>query len=182
MSGTWVTSTELYQFADEAAQLLAYKCGAFTTVDTSITVSSGTAGYSLPASNVFSLGAWLVANNLRFSTVRELQALDATWPATSGPSTRASLDAGSVGTITLYPNPTVGGTLAVLAEEYPATINLASSTVSLPTVFQDWASYAMMEGAKRKESDGRSEEMAQHFQGRVDLYLTIANYLYGEGA
>jgi hypothetical protein len=182
VTGTWVTSTELYQWADEAAQKLAYACGAFTTFDTSITVSSGTPVYELPAANVFTLAAWLGTQNLRFTPVRELRALDATWPVTSGPSTRASLDASAVGSITLYPNPTAGGTLTQIAEEYPATIALGSSTVALPSVFEDWASYAAMGGARLKESDARQEEMGQHFEGRVELYEAIADYLYGTGA
>jgi hypothetical protein len=181
-SGTWVTSTELYEWADEAAQKLAYATGAFITLDMSITVSSGTAAYTLPAANVFTLAAWLGSNPLRFTPVRELQALDATWPATSGASTRASLDAGSVGTITLYPNPTSGGTLNQLAEEYPSMIADGSSTVALPSVFQDYFSYAAMAGARLKESDARMEDMAQHFEERAALYLAIADYLYGIGA
>jgi hypothetical protein len=181
-AGTWVTSTELYQWADEAAQLLAYRSGAFVTVDTSITAIGGTAVYTLPASNVFTLAAWLGSTNLRLTPVRELSALDATWSTTSGASTRASLDAGSVGTITLYPKPTSGGTLTQIAAEAPATINLATSTVALPTVFQDMFSYAALAGARGKESEGAQPEMAEHYQGRVDLYLAIADFLFGPGA
>jgi len=182
VAGTWCTSTELYQWADEAAQLLAYKSGSFVTEDTSITVTAATATYALPSNNVFSLAAWLGSTNLRMTPVRELQSLDATWSATSGPATRASLDAAAVGSITLYPNPTVGGTLTQLAEEYPSTIALGSSTVALPSVFQDWASYSMLAGARGKESEGAQLEMSQHFEGRVELYLAIADFLYGSGA
>ena len=134
----------------------------FPTLDTSITVTSGTAVYSLPASHVFTLQAWLAGAELRITPVRELGAIDSTWPITSGPSTRASFDAGSVGTITLYPNPTVGGTLAQVCEEYPATVSVSASTIALPTVLQDFFAYACLAGARGKESDGMQIEMGEH--------------------
>jgi hypothetical protein len=181
-TGTWVTSTELYQFADEACQRLAFLTGAFITYDTSITVTSGTALYNLPASNVFTLAAWLGSNALRITPVRELFALDAAWSATTGPAARASLDAGGVGTITLYPNPTAGGTLNQLAEEYPATVALGSSTVPLPVPLQDWLSYEILAAARRKESDAWQPDMADHFDQRSATYREIIQHLYGVGA
>lgn len=54
-AGSWVTPTELYQFADEAGKRLAREAGAFVTVDNSIAVTAGTAEYTLPASHVFSM-------------------------------------------------------------------------------------------------------------------------------
>jgi hypothetical protein len=181
LAGTWVTVAELYQWADEAAKKIAYESGVFITYDTSIAVTSGTAVWSLPASNVFTLAAWLGSNALRITPVRELWALDGTWTATSGPSTRCSLDAGSVGTITLYPNPAVGGTLNQVAEEYAAPIALGSSTVALPSVLQDYFSYAMMAGARGKESDAAMPEMAAHFEERMKLYEQVIEHLYGPG-
>jgi hypothetical protein len=181
VTGTWVTSTELYEWADELAQMLAYKCGVFVNLDTSVTVTAGTALYTEPASNVYTLAAWLGTTNLRLTPVRELWALDNVWSATSGPATRASLDASGAGTITLYPNPTAGGTLSQLAEEYPATIASGSSTVALPTVLQDAFTYAQLAGAKSKESDATDAGAAAHYQARVDLYVAICDFLYGKG-
>src|SRR5690349_11209405 len=58
MSGTsWVTSAELYQYADEAAKRLARECGAFIDWDDSITVTPGTAAYNLPANHVYTIFA-----------------------------------------------------------------------------------------------------------------------------
>ncbi len=181
-TGTWCTSTELYEFADEAVQRLAYLTGAFITYDSSITVTEGTAVYAEPAANVFTLQAWLGDVNLKLTPVRELWALDSTWSATSGASTRASLDAGSIGTITLYPNPSAGGTLNQIAEEYPSTIALDASTVQLPIPLQDWLSYRMLEAARRKESDGTQTEMADHYEQRAATYEEIVQRLYGVGA
>lgn len=178
---TYVTSDELYGFADEAAQLLAYRTGTFITVET-IAVTAGIARYVLPAANVFTLGAWLGSQNLRISPVRELAALDATWPTTSGPPTRASFDADVPGVITLYPRPTAGGTLKLIAAEAPASIAAGSSTVQVPQVFQDLFSYSALNGARIKESEGRQQEMGEHYGARADLYLDVAAFLYGGGA
>lgn len=178
-AGSWVTSNELYQWADELAKRMARESGVFVTYDMSITVTAGTAVYNLPASHVFTLGAWLGSTWLRITPVAELWALDGTWPATSGPAARASLDAGSVGTITLYPNPTVGGTLWQVTEEFPAAIAPGSSLVAAPTVLQDYFSYAMLEGARGKESDAMMPEMADHFAERLKLYGQVVEHLYG---
>jgi hypothetical protein len=177
----YVTVAELYQWADEGAKKLSYAAGVFVTVDTSITVASPTAVYALPGTHVFTLMAALAGVPLRITPVRELEALDATWPATSGPATRCSFDAGAVGVVTLYPLPTVGGTLAQICQEFPATIAQGSSTLGLPTVMQDYFSYAMMAGARGKESDAAMPEMAAHFEERMKLYEQVARELWGRG-
>src|SRR6185312_7105688 len=107
----WVTTTELYQFADDAGKRLSLAAGAFPVLDSSTAVSAGTAAYSLPATHVFTVMAWLVYTGgappqiLRPATQQQLEALDGNWPTTSGDPTRISLDAGGVGSATLYPNP-----------------------------------------------------------------------------
>ena len=115
---------------------------------------------------------------LRITPVRELWALDGTWPATPGPAARCSFDAGSVGTITLYPVPTAGGTLSQVCQEFPAD---GSTELALPAVLQDLFSYAMLAGARGKESDSAMPEMAAHFGERVKLYEQIAEHLWGPG-
>ncbi len=177
----YVTVTELYQWADEAAKRLAYESGVFLAFDATITVTSGTAAWNLPAAHVFTVMIWLGTALLRISTVGELFALDGVWSLTSGPSVRASFDASGVGTVTLYPNPTAGGTLSQVCQLFPATIALGSSTVALPTVLQDWFSYAMLAGARGKESDAAMPEMASHFEERMRLYDQVIQHLYGPG-
>jgi hypothetical protein len=180
LASTWVTVNELYQWADEAAQKIAYASGVFIKFDTSMTAFAGTAAYNLPAAHVFTLAVWLGAQLLRMTPVRELWAMDNSWSFTSGPATRCSLDAGTE-ELVLYPNPTVGGTISQICEVYPATINLGNPTVALPTVLQDWATYAMLAGARGKESDACKPEMAAHFEERGKLYEAIIEHLYGVG-
>lgn len=180
-AASWVTETELYQWADEAAKRLAYRAGVFITVDTSITVTPSTAAYNLQANHVFTLAAALGGTPLRITSVRDLWALDGSWPATSGPAQRCSLDAGAVGTITLYPKPTAGGTLEQICQEYPGTVEAGSSELALPTVLQDYFSYAMLAGARGKESEAAMPEMAAHFAQRVAMYEQVIEHLWGPG-
>jgi hypothetical protein len=180
----WVSVAELYQHADDAVKKIAYKSGVFLSLDQSITVTAGTAVYELPATHVYTLMAALVPATgspqlLRLTPVRDLWALDGSWSTSSGDAKRCSLDAGSVGTITLYPNPITGGTLAQVAEEYPAQIQAGATTVALPTVLRDYLSYAMLAGARGKESEAAMPEMAKHYQGRLDLYEQIIEHLWG---
>jgi hypothetical protein len=180
-SGCWVTVAELYQWADEAAKQLSYKAGVFVVNDSSITVVAGTAAYSLPATHVFTVAAWLGTTPLRVTPVRELWALDATWPASTGPASRVSIDAGCVGTITVYPKPTAGGTLSQVCQEFPSAIVEGSTTVALPRVLEDYFTYAMLAGARGKESDAAMPEMAKHFRERMGLYEQVMEHLWGPG-
>jgi hypothetical protein len=154
-------------------------------LDTSFTVAPGTAAYTLPAAHVFTLLAWLVyaglpVQFLRLSTVGQLFALDANWATTTGDPVRASMDAGSVGTITLYPNPILAATLKQICQEFPAVAS-GSSTLALSPVMQDAFTYALLAGARGKESDVRMEDMANHYRQRVELYESIADHLFGPG-
>ncbi len=181
----WVTTTELYQFGDDAAKKMAYGVGIFLVLDDSIEVEASTAVYSLPPSHVFTILAWLAYSAapvqlLRLSTVGQLFALDASWAATTGSPVRASMDAGSVGTITLYPIPTASATVNQVCQEYPG-VSDGNSQLALSPVMQDAFTYALLAGARGKESDARMQDMADHFAGRVDLYTQIADHLWGPG-
>lgn len=180
-----VTTTELYQFGQDAAQKMAYSVGLFLLVDDSITLVPNTPAYNLPAQHVFTILAWLLYTGLpiqllRLSTVGQLFALDANWGTTTGNPVRASLDAGSVGTITLYPNPVGAATLYQIYQYYPVVL-FGTSTLPLSPVMQDAFTYALLAGARGKESDTAMPEMAAHFSQRVDLYQQVADSLWGPG-
>jgi hypothetical protein len=182
-SSSWVTINELYQFADDAIKRLAYQAGLFPIYDTSITIVANTPTYALPGTHVFTVAAWMGTQPLRITPVRDLWALDATWQNTINPTAlRCSFDAGSIGTITLYPNPTVGGaTLAQICQEFPGTVASGSSVVQLSLVLQDYFAYVMLLGARGKESDYAQPDMAQHYQERVSLYEQVMEHLWGPG-
>lgn len=183
-AATWISTDELYEHADEAVKKIAYNSGVFITLDTSVDVTAGTGVYALPATHVYTLAAALLAELgpprvLRITPVRDLWALDGSWPATPGASTRCSMDAGSVGTITLYPLPIENAELQQVCEEFPGQVEDGASTVALPTVLQDYLSYAMLAGARGKESEAAMPEMAAHYRERMDLYEQIIEHLWG---
>ncbi|HWE51402.1 MAG TPA: hypothetical protein VG273_16540 [Bryobacteraceae bacterium] len=186
-SSSWVTQAELYQFADDAVRKLAWKHGLFIVYDNTISVTAvAGAVYTLPAAHVFTLLAWLAYSGgpvlLRLTTVRDLWALDGAWPAAAAaPPVRASLDAGAVGTITLYPPPNASSTLCQVCQEAPSTVASGASTIQLPLVLQDYFTYAMLAGARGKESDAAVPEMAAHYRERVAMYEAVFDHLWGPG-
>lgn len=187
VAGRWTGPAELYQFADDAVKKLAYEVGAFTVHDASIATVSGTALYSLPATHVFTIMAWIVyagssPQMLRMTSVGQLFALDASWVATTGNPMRASLDAAIDGTLTLYPQPVAIGTVNQILQEIPAAVVAGASSIPLSPVMQDYFSYAMLAGARAKESDAAMADMAAHFGERMGLYEKVADHLWGPGA
>jgi hypothetical protein len=189
-SEAWVSSAELYQFVDDALKHLSYQAGIFVGLDTSVAVAAGTAVYVLPASHVFTIFAWVAPQAgvggsnqaLRATPVGSLFALDETWATTTGEARRYSLDAGSVGTVTVYPIPLNSGTLNQICQEFPGTVSAGAPQVAtLPSVLQDYLTYAMLAGARGKESDYALPEMAAHFRERMELYERIIEHLWGQG-
>jgi hypothetical protein len=186
VSTSWVTETELFQWADEAAKRLSYEAGVFVTYDNSTNVLAGTAAYALPATHVFTVSAALLyvgwLQLLRITPVGALFALDAAWTAAPpGDPVRLSMDAGGPGTATLYPGPANNATLGLVAQEFPGTVSLGASTLPLPMVLQDYFSYVLLRGARLKESESRMEEMARHFDERIKLYDSIMKAYFGAG-
>lgn len=180
----WVTIPELYQFGDDAVKLLARTSSLFLTYDASVAITGGTSTYATPASHIFTEGAWLSGppvQLLRLSTVGQLFALDANWPAAAGIPSRLSLDAAGVGFEVLYPSPLAAGTLAGILEICPPTVTSAASTIPVSSIFQDYFSYAMLAGALGKESDSARPEIAAHAKERLALYGAVIEHLFGAG-
>jgi hypothetical protein len=181
--------SEFYQWADEYAKRLAHRCGVFVERDTLTTVEPGTAVYPVPEGHIDTIHVSITTSGgdgtplrLRPSTVRDLNALDATWPTTTGIVTRYSMDAGGVGTITLYQNPSSSGNagmLAVIFHQFPAAIALGSSVVQIASPIGDYFQYGMLAEARRKQSEGAMPEMADHFDQRVAMYEQVMLKYWG---
>jgi hypothetical protein len=182
----WVTLAELYQFGDDAAKCLARMSSLFLTCDASINVVASTPLYNLPAAHVFTLSAWLINTGgllqmLRLSTVGQLFGLDGNWSATTGSPSRVSLDAGGVGTATLYPNPVANATLAQVLQEYPAAVVAGSSSVPVSPILQDYFTDWLLAASRGKESDSAMPEIAAHMGERLKLYESVIQHLWGSG-
>jgi hypothetical protein len=176
--------SEFYQWADEAAKRLAHRCGVFVERDAGTLVTVNTAQYPVPAGHIDSIHvsfitAGPVSLRLRPSTVRDLNALDATWPTSTGVVARYSMDAAGVGTITLYRIPLVQGNLAVIFHKFPPQIQAGSSLVAIASPIADYFQFAMLAEARRKQSEGAMPEMADHFDQRVALYEQVMKKYWG---
>lgn len=182
----WLTAAELNQWANRAVKHLAVRTGIFVTFDDSITVAPGTAQYDLPEGHIYTVLAAVGTKLLWITSVGELWALDTSWAATDASNTadelpeRASLDAGGLGTITLYPIPVAAGTIAQVLQQMPVGEN-AQATMVLPLnpILQAYITDAMLEGARRKESDHRAEDMADHYAERMKLFEAVCENLWG---
>lgn len=179
----WLTAAELQEWSDRAADHLAVATAVFLTFDESIAVAAGTALYTLPTGHGFTVLAALVGANkvLRITPAVELWALDSNWQAAAadpvaGPL-RLALDAGALGTATVYPVPVAADTLAQVMQQDP----VSKATLPLPQVLQGYFSDAMVLGARRKESDHRQAEVADHLEQRLLLYDKVIQHLYGAG-
>jgi hypothetical protein len=180
----WVTPAELYQFADDAVKGIARSTALFLVYDQTTNVVAGTPQYALPANHVFTESAFLIyagplVQLLRLTGATQLFALDATWPATSGPPVRLSMDAADIHAGVLYPNPVANAVLAMVLEVYPPDVTVLAHVLPVTGILQDACSYAMLAGALAKESDNSRPEVAKHCRERMGLYLAIADKLWG---
>ncbi len=178
----WLQDVELYQWADEASQRLAHQAGVFAEWDNSATAVSLTSVYPAPVNFVNLVALYYAGAKLRETNVAELAALDANWPATGGTPIRASIDAGNLGTFTLYPMPTSSGAVILaLFDKYLPTISAAASALPISSPAQDYFAYHMLAEARGKESEASMPDMAQHFRKRVQMFEEIFAKYYGGG-
>jgi hypothetical protein len=172
-------SDEFYQWADEAAKRLASNCGVFVERDASTTTSPNVAQYPVPAGFVDAIHVSADGRALRPTSVAELDALDSTWPVTTGVVQRYSMDAAGELTITLYRIPLDGESLAFVYHRFPADITAVASVINVASPIADYFRYAMLAEARRKQSEGAMPEMAAHFDERVALYEKVICSYWG---
>jgi hypothetical protein len=178
----WLATTEPYQFADDALKRLARMTGAFMTYDSSIAITAPTNVYAQPAGWVLTASAWLVGGSqLRITPVATLFALDQAWNTTYGAPARVSFDAAGAGNAVLYPVPNINGTLGQVMAVLPPTVTSGAPSIALSPVAQDYFTYAMIAGARGKESDSAMPEVAEHMYERMQAYEKIFTQLWGEG-
>lgn len=187
----WLTSGDLYQFADEAAKRLAWTCGIFKVFDSSVAIANGTGPVTLPPGHVFTAFAYIdygagVIQILRLTNVEQLYALDAGWTSLAGSPTRLSFDAGApgsggLGIATLYPSATASGSLNQVIQQTPPTVQAGASVLQVTPCIQDYFTYALLEQALAKESDHARPEVSAHATERMRLYEKVFQQYYGPG-
>jgi len=178
----WLTESELYTYFDEAAKQLA-RSGVFVDEDSTVTLSAGESQYTTPAGWISSVRVSGAQGVLRPASTFELEALDSAWETAQGPPYRYSMDAGPLGTVTLYPQPTANQqheTLTHVYHRFPPDVSTAQTAVPVPEPVADYFAYFALQRARGKESEGAMPEMAAHFAERVQMYEQILASYWGE--
>jgi len=165
----WCTQSEVYSWLDEAAQRLG-ELGLFVQQN-SQTLTPGTAQYPLSANWLQTIHASASGSLLRAASAEELEALDSEWTVTQcvtgEPSSRYALDAGPLGTITLYPQPADADTLSTIDQVSPATVTYLQTLIPAPPPVSDYCFYFALMRARGKESPNAMPEIAAHAADRV---------------
>ena len=176
----WWSDSELYQWADEAAQRLARRFGVFVERDASGSIVEGTASYGVPLRHVSTIHVSIAGVALGPSSVEEIEARDANWVDTSAASDSWLWEAGTDYT-RIYPTPddTVTGSLARIFHRYPATIDSSNYLISIPAAIRDYISWFILAEAHKKESEGRKPEVGAHFENRLGLMEKVIESYWG---
>lgn len=177
------TEDELYVWFNEAAVRLAGCSNVFVERDTSITAAIGTPTYDLPVAHMKTIQADLNGTVLRARTVKELEALDAGWPATEGTPKAFALDNEGMLKITLYPVPDAGAdgkVVGLIMRETPATVSAAAGFLTAPAILEDYFAFSILAEARAIETRAPMLEISQWLKGITGMYeQTIQSYLGG---
>lgn len=177
------TEDELYTWFNEAGRRLSGRVGIFVVRDSSITLATDTAEYDLPDAHQATIQADVAGQFLRARTVKELEALDANWPAATGIPKSFLLDVEGVKEVTIYPAPDAdfdGDALNLIMRSLPAEVSSSAGFLTAPVVLEDYFAFSILAEARRKESHAAMPEIAQWLDGICGLYeQTIQSYLGG---
>ena len=167
----WTTEAELNTWGDEALKRLANRTGLFVEWEAGRDVDTGQAEQALPTGHIAVIFASYNGASIRPTTAAEFEALDPDWPDTADTPERFSMDA-IAQKLRLYPSPDAdNGALTLI---YRTTV---AATLPLPVL--DYLGYAILDEARRKESDAAMPEMARHFAERAKLYETLFEHYWG---
>jgi len=172
------TETDLYKYADEGVQRIARACGVY--VDrTTATMVSGTAEYATPARHLSTLQIDINGSALRPASVRDLEALEDTWEASTGTPTRFVQDYQGTAKVRLWKKPTAGGTLAWIYQQLPPDVTKAADTLDGSGPMEDVITFSVIAAARSRECDGSMPEVAAHCEERLAQFEQIFTHLWG---
>lgn len=170
------SQSELSGWATDALAELARTTGAHIERFASIAVAAGDPTYALPSRLTSIIHISLNDQALRYATVRELEALDADWQATTGTPARYTRERGFT-TVRLYPKPTGSGTLQVIGHTTPES----SSNVRVAAPVLDAVLFRVLAKARAKRGDGAMPDTAQQSSAVVELLVSAIRGIWGEG-
>lgn len=178
------TETEMYEWFNESARRLSGCAGVFVVRDTSLTSVLATGTYALPDAHQATLQADLAGAVLRPRTVQEVEALDAAWPATSGPPVAFLLDVEGVKKLTLYPvpdAPSAAKTIGLIMRSLPNDVSSSSGfLLSVPAGLAEYFTFSILAEARAKETQAQMPEISQWLKGLAGMMeQAIQGYLGG---
>jgi hypothetical protein len=172
------TDAELLLWLNQGFERLARKAQVFTERAT-VSVTSGSATYSLPARHLGTIHVSLGGSPLRAASRAELDALDDDWKTSAGTVTHYLQDAGAgLGSIRLYKEPQANGTLALIRTFTPAAITAGTAT-ALPDILADHAFVHALGEARRREGDSAMPETAEVCDQLRGVYEQLAREYWG---
>lgn len=177
----WCTQPEIYGYFDEACQKLA-TMGLFVARNTQ-TLAANSALYETASDWLDSLHVSVAGAQLRPASASELLASDSSWIETECEAgsvpTRYSMDAGQLGTITLYPIPVGAAELETVDHTTAATITPSQTLAPVPAVLSDYFLYFALMRARGKESPYQMPEIASAAASQCQLYETVITKYWG---
>jgi hypothetical protein len=177
----WCSQSEVYGWFDEAQSRLA-ELGLFVALET-LATEAAVSAYALPADWLRTIFAAVNASQVRPASVAELQALDSGWAgavcAAGELPSRYALDAGSLGTLTLYPQPGAVNTLELIDQITPPDITATQTSAPIPSVVSDYFLYFALQRARGKESPNAMPEVAAAAAQMVALLEQAFQTLWG---
>lgn len=178
------TLADLYEWADEAAKILARSHGVFVERDATGVLTAALAIYALPARHLSTIHVNVGTMALFPMTVQEAEALDATWPDTQAPAgedpKRFLGDAAGTDNVRLYPTPSASGkTLDLLFHRFPPQVTVSNFLLQAPVCLAPYFAWRILAEARRRESKAKMPEVVSHFDERIALMDTVIGNYWG---
>jgi len=183
------TQDELYRYADLALSDLSGRLLLFVDAQDLAGVS-GQPTYDLahttddtPVDTLFVSLLHLIWNGTFVppANVREVEALDANWRATTGTVSKWIGDDLAPGMIVVYPAPTSSPTFTVFCQRSGPTIAAATPSTPAPDALADWLHMKALVEARRKRSDAWMPEAATLAEQVAGILEQAFAAYYGEG-
>ena len=176
------TEAELYIYLDEAAQRLARTCGVFVARDTTIITELEEGAYSLPPVQVSTVQADLAGLVLQPRTVAELEALDSTWPETTGPPVSFVQNVQGLGQIVVYPAPdanSTGQALGLILRQCPLPVSSSNALLGAPTCVREYFTFRALAAARGKQSKAEMPDVAAWMGKQAGMLEQVMTELWG---
>lgn len=178
------TQEQMYEWFNESAKRLAGSGGIFVVRDTSLTALLNTPTYDLPDAHQATIQADLDGATLYARTVQEIEALDSTWPTTTGAPEAFLLDVEGVKKITLYRMPDAGSdgkTIGLIMRSLPPEVSAAAGFLAAPPFLAEYFTFSLLAEARSPATETRAQmpEISQWAKGQADMMVSAMRGMLG---